>query len=359
MLLKLFVCLTFSLSFHSCFFNSSLQAFDFTSFWIYDDVAIDLEEDCQPFILEIKRLFLKDHEHAFNPGITRWQNKLILSFRIIPNPLLTFNSQIGLCLLDEDFNPGDPQILDTQDHRTIVPSRAEDARLITIGEKLYIIYSDNKEDYVSKCGFRVYVSELDFDGTQFVIVHTDCLKNFEGASPYLREKNWVPFDYQGNLLLSYSLMPHKVLRPLIGSDKCETYASSSQNIPWEYGELRGGTPAILDGDHYISFFHSSIDLLSVYSNKRSIAHYFMGAYIFSSKPPFEIQKVSPKPIIGHGFYKGDYYSPYWKSVRCVFPCGILVEEPYIYVSYGRQDHEMWIVKIDKQALLNSLVSSEQ
>ena len=336
--------------------NESLNAY----FWsVEPQEEIELEEDCQTFILETKRILLKEYEHAFNPGIVRFKDLLILSFRIIPNPLLTFNSQIGFVLLDDDFNPkSKPQILDTQDSLSLVPSRAEDGRLIVIGEKLYLVYSDNKEDYISKGGFRVYISEIDYRNNKFVVVHTDCLKEFEGANPYLREKNWVPFDYHGNMMLAYSLIPHTIFQHLPKTNKCETIAITQSKLTWGFGELRGGTPAVLDGDQYISFFHSSMDLLSVYSNKRCIAHYFMGAYTFSSTPPFKINKISPRPIIGKGFYKGVYYKYYWKSVMCVFPCGILVEEPFIYVSYGRQDHEMWIVKIDKQELLDSLVDCQ-
>jgi predicted GH43/DUF377 family glycosyl hydrolase len=316
---------------------------------------IDLEENCQDFILETKRIILKNYENAFNPSIIRWQGQLIMTFRLIPNPILTFNSQIGIVLLDENFEPTSTvQILDTQDKRSLVPSRAEDARLITIKDKLYLVYSDNKDDYISRGGFRVYVSELKFDDKSFSVGSTDCLKDFEGASSYIREKNWVPFEYNGLMMLAYSLTPHKIFRYFSGSEKCETISLTSSVINWEYGELRGGTAALLDGDNYLSFFHSSIDMLTAHSNGRKISHYFMGAYTFSSSPPFEINSISKEPIIGKGFYKGEYYKPYWKSVRCIFPCGMIIEDPYIYVSYGRQDHEIWIVKMDKQMLIDSL-----
>lgn len=324
------------------------------------NATIDLEKNKAEFILETKRIILKDYKDAFNPSIIRFQDKLLMTFRIIPNPYFTFNSQIGIVILDDNFDPiNTPQILDTQDKRSLVPSRAEDARLIAINNHLYMVYSDNKDDYITRAGFRVYVSELEFDGEFFHITHTDCLKDFENASPYLREKNWVPFDYYGTMLMAYSLTPHLIFRPIMGSETCTTVSTSKSEINWKYGELRGGTPAILDGNQYISFFHSSIDMLTDHSNKRCISHYFMGAYTFSSEPPFQITKISKEPIVGEGFYKGEYYKPYWKSVRCVFPCGLLVEDPYIYVSYGRQDHEIWIVKMDKQALLESLESVEQ
>jgi predicted GH43/DUF377 family glycosyl hydrolase len=346
------------ISFKKSLFCNILPFFLFLNCSLFS--LIDLEEHYDDCVLETKRIILKDYEHAFNPSIIRWNGQLVMSFRIIPNPLLTFNSQIGIVFLDDNFEPqSPPQLIDTQNKNSFVPSRAEDARLINIGDKLYIIYSDNKDDYISRGGFRVYVSELQNSGGVLKPCHTDCLKDFEGASPYLREKNWVPFVYSGELMLAYSLEPHKIFHYIPQSEKCETIALSSKFIKWEYGELRGGTPAILDGENYLSFFHSSIDMLTAHSNNRKISHYFMGAYTFSATPPFELTSASKKPIIGKGFYKGEYYKPYWKSVRCIFPCGLLIEEPYIYVSYGRQDHEIWIVKMDKQLLLDSLKGIEK
>ena len=84
-------------------------------------------------------------------------------------------------------------------------------------------------------------------------------------------------------------------------------------------------------------------------------HYFRGAYTFSRHPPFEGTAVSPQPIVGKGFYHGPIYERYWGSVRVVFPCGFIYDENYLWVSYGRQDHELWIAKLDKKKLLESLV----
>lgn len=37
-----------------------------------------------------------------------------------------------------------------------------------------------------------------------------------------------------------------------------------------------------------------------------------------------------------------------------FPMGFVVIEPYIYVSYGHNDRDSWIVQLNKSGLLNSL-----
>lgn len=83
-------------------------------------------------------------------------------------------------------------------------------------------------------------------------------------------------------------------------------------------------------------------------------HYFMGAYLFSEKPPFQMTSISPEPIIGPNFYSGKKHQT-WKPLRVVFPGGFVYDDTYIWVVYGRQDHEAWVVKLDREGLINSLI----
>lgn len=317
---------------------------------------LDLETMKQDFVMATKKIEIPGHPHAYNPSIIRWQGSLLLSFRITPSSKSKFDSILGLIWLDEQFNPiGEPQLLETQDKQTGIPSRSEDARLLAIDNQLWIVYSDNRDPIITRGGFRVYMAQLEQHGQHFSIRNIECLSKFEGESKDRREKNWVPFDYQGHLLLAYRLNPHRILRPLIGSGKCETFASSEGNIQWNWGELRGGTPALRVGDQYLSFFHSYADLATLQSDGKIMPHYFMGAYTFNLDPPFAITAISPEPIVAKTFYKGPIYQPYWKPVRVVFPCGFIDDDAYIWVAYGRQDHEAWLVKLDKQKLLQSLL----
>ena len=310
----------------------------------------------QDFVLESKKIEIPGFPHAFNPSIIRWKGSLLMSFRVIPNAKNPMISWLGLIWLDDNFDPiGPPQQLNIRNGNTIVPPRAEDARLITVGEKLYIVYSDNCDPIITKGGFRLYIGELNYNGLSFSVKNLDCLTRFEGASQNIREKNWVPFDYKGKLLLAYSLDPHRILQPLPGMGSCETFAISKGTFDWDWGVLRGGTPGIIDGDHYLSFFHSSKKMATVHSNNQAMPHYFMGAYTFALEPPFEITGISPEPIIKKGFYSEPIYERYWGSVRVVFPCGYIFDEDYVWIAYGRQDHEACVLKLDKKGLLKSLV----
>lgn len=329
----------------------------FLSAKCYGESLLDLEKDLlQNFVIETRKIQIPGYPQAFNPSIIRWNTGFLLSFRIIPDRRHSFNSYLGLVLLDENFFPiSRPQILNLHCGLVSTPSRAEDGRLLTVGNKLYMVYSDNIDKTISKGGFRVYLTELEWNGSRFVAKNVEGLMRFPNATSQKREKNWVPFDYKGNLFLSYSIDPHLVLRPLIGSNTCEPFSLSKGVFDWDWGVLRGGTAATIENDEYLSFFHSSIDMASLQSQGKKMAHYFMGAYTFRAEPPFEITKISAAPIIGKKYYSGTTHKPYWKPVRVVFPCGFVSSDKYIWVSYGRQDHEIWITKLDKEALFNSLI----
>lgn len=319
---------------------------------------VNLEDQASNFVLKTKQLQIPGYPDAFNPSIIEWENKILLSFRTIPKDSIintscsSAQSLIGLIFLDADFNPlNTPQIIDFFCEN----AKPEDARLIKVANRLYLIYSDNRDEMMSTAGFRMYITEILVDNETIAIGNTDAVLHFESENKDRREKNWVPFDYDGYLLMAYSLQEHKVLYPIPHSNEAATISCTQSNVSWNYGELRGGTPALLDGDEYLAFFHSSMDMSTVHSNGQKIPHYFMGAYTFNKEPPFEITKVSSTPIISLGFYEGKQYTPYWHPVHVVFPCGFIATKRFVYVSYGRQDHEIWLVKLDKQGLKESLI----
>jgi predicted GH43/DUF377 family glycosyl hydrolase len=327
----------------------------------YSNSIFEQNEMRDGIALETKQIKIPGHPHAFNPSIVLWKNSLILSFREIYDPFVLSdfdsagNSWIGIVMLDENFNPiSEPQVLDLQGLSSI-PSRAEDPRLITVGDRLYLIYSDNKDEFISKRGFRMQVAEVFFDGNNFSVGEIVSLLDFEGAHLNRREKNWVPFEFGGELQLAYSLVPHKVFSPSLLTGKCKTTALTKSEIAWNWGELRGGTPGLLiDDDNYLAFFHSSKKVSSPYSNGKKTLHYFIGAYTFSAQSPFEIKQMSPDPIIIKEFYADNIYVPYWKPLNVAFPGGLIANDKHIWMAFGRHDHEMWIVKFDRKNLLETL-----
>ena len=316
---------------------------------------VDLEEQLSECVVTAKQIILPDYPHAFNPSIIRWHGKLLLSFRVIPNPKKPFESWLGLVWLNENFEPiSIPQKLYLRPTPSYTPYRMEDGRLIELNGSLFLVYSDNEDVNISKGGFRVYVAQLKEINGFFTVEHVERLSKFDENNENKREKNWAPFIYNNTLMLSYSLNPHLILTPIFKTNSCKTVAQSECIVPWDWGELRGGTCASLDGDHYIGFFHSCKRMSSTHTPKE-VNHYFMGAYLFTRDKPFALTHISKEPIIGKQFYTGNEYSPYWGTVRVVFPCGFVADNTYFWIAYGRQDHEMWITQIDKKKLYKTLI----
>lgn len=348
-----------------CFFPLSL----FSAF-------IDLEEEIKsPSILEIKKIEIPGFPNAFNPSLIPFKDTLLMSFRTgdyfmasdaeedsllmsfrFHDPLNGSTNEIGLVVLDKDFNViSEPQLLMIPRLKPHLAFRQQDPRLIKVGNRVYIAYSNILENVAPQEIRRMFIVELFFDGKNFTAGVPECISRFEGENQQRWQKNWVPFEYEGKLMLSYSIQPHRVLFPFLdGSEEAFTVASSSGNIVWDWGQLRGGTQALLDGDHYLSFFHSTKEMKTQQSKGAKISHYFMGAYTFEKNPPFSVTSISPQPLVTPGFYSGPLHQT-WKPIRVVFPGGLIFDDTYIWVAYGRQDHEIWITKLDKKELYKSLV----
>lgn len=312
---------------------------------------MDLEENCDPFILNTRQIHIPKYPDAFNPSIVRYQDSILLVFRI-RDPLLKTTNEIGLIELDDMFKPiSKPYVVKI---RNQIPdqSMAQDPRIITIGDELFMVYNDMLGS--ARKGFRrMLIGKIQFDGKAFFIENPEMLNNFDQENKSRHEKNWAPFVFEDQLMLIYSLQPHIILKPIAFENRCETCFSTVNKASWEYGELRGGSQAFLVGDEYLSFFHSTKEMKTLQSEGKKISHYFMGAYTFEKDAPHAIKSISKKPIIGKNFYNGPLHKT-WKPLRVVFPGGFIFDEQHIFVAYGRQDHEIWIVTMDREALLKSL-----
>lgn len=191
------------------------------------------------------------------------------------------------------------------------------------------------------------------------------------------EKNWSPFFRHEQLHFVYSLHPLRILQvdgysstarkkknetdlspdageviytahaSLVSETRCPESAAA-----WEYGQMRGGTPALLVGGEYLTFFHSRFRLRG-----SSFETYFMGAVTFSAEPPFRLLRQSRVPLLLDAWYLGK-----WTGMRStdyvVFPIGLVVAEeagaPTFTLSLGRNDREGWVVKMRVDALLATL-----
>ena len=73
-----------------------------------------------------------------------------------------------------------------------------------------------------------------------------------------------------------------------------------------------------------------------------------------SSPPFEITHVSPEPIMHEAFLNESFGWAYRAVNFIAFPMGFVIMDPFIYLSYGKNDRDSWVLKLNKTGLLSSL-----
>lgn len=311
-------------------------------------------------ILDVKTVPIRNVPAPYNASLIEDEDgKYLLFFRydILNDPHVNFNhspftSHIGWVRLDENLEQTEEgfQTIDTKS------CYSEDPRAIKMEGKLYLVYNDILPHTCYCRTLRVAEVDLKKSATHSIAI----------LDPHIQavEKNWAPFVYQKRgespeLYFQYHFNPHKILRLLNFKTGELDHLSFPNNpclkkIPWQpsWGELRGGTPARLVDGEYLAFFHT------MFKDSDGTAWYLMGAYTFSSKPPFELKSISRYPILFQGIYETLPIESAPVLAHVIFPAGFCPAKKgnrdVFYVSCGENDSAVKILTIDKKALFNSL-----
>jgi predicted GH43/DUF377 family glycosyl hydrolase len=220
-----------------------------------------------------------------------------------------------------------------------------DPRVLVLNSShLWITFNNNH----GRVSMGVAELALNASGSAKISFHCD------GIQYNSIEKNWVAFQHNDAVLYVQRINPFHVVATHGASNAMAATTFSLHHevqIPWwHYGEFRGGTNALLIGDVYLAFFHSSTQLPGNYMKT-----YFMGAYTFTSKPPFKLVAMSEVPIMHNFLYTGAWSQ--FKNRRIdyvVFPTNFFVEDGVVHLSLGFQDREGLLVKINLEKLQHSL-----
>jgi predicted GH43/DUF377 family glycosyl hydrolase len=265
------------------------------------------------------------------------------------NPI-PFYSYIGFAKLNKNFD-----VLEVAEKLNTKSKFSEDPRIVKVNDSYYLSYND-KLDTPVYCR-SIHVAQWHPEEQK--------LSHITNLDQHIQpiEKNWVPFEYgsqkNARLHFVYSMFPHKIMRldnPSTNSMVHLTFDRNPglQNLAWteKWGKIRGGTPARLIENEYLSFFHSSF-------TEDNIVWYVMGAYTFENKPPFRITSISRYPILFKGIYESPHINTAPAKVRCIFPAGFAIEhsqdQVFLHVSCGENDAAVKIVTIDYDRLKKSMV----
>jgi len=200
----------------------------------------------------------------------------------------------------------------------------EDPRVFKFRNKLWII-----------CHFRginfpypSLVNTNNFNNNNILIFPIDNSSNpillyYKNMQKY--EKNWMPFEYNNNLYIVYSVIPsHKILLVDINTGNCTNIYETKARIPSR--EFGNGSPPqlikIFNKEYFIGILH-----IRGHKNNDNIIIRKNIFYLFKKNPPFNIKYISNIFNLDSIFYEIE------------FVVGLMVDQnkKLVYISYGVDD----------------------
>lgn len=348
-----------------------------------------------PFVLsthEIHGSQLPDIKYSFNPSILKIPSGTVLFVFRLDKFYSKTENELGYILLDDKSWAALQAPKKTLwDNGGDEVKQLVDGRLFVFDDKIYIAYCCQSLDFSVFYMVELVLNEKNelraLMGTRKDMIYPEANQEVE--------KNWGPFQFDHKtrggknipvLFVEYSIVPHRILHhnrdpsdlqnnplsrlPLssgmdpfhpkyaeMHSSYCTTIEGDDALKFWaDWGTLHGGTPPrkVWTPDlkwRYLSFFHTRKKFVGSDGVKRT--YYAMGAYLFKPLPPFVISHISKYPIVGDTFYSGNTSYIYGHSFD-IFPGSFYKDGQSIFLSYGRNDRETWVMRMNTVGLYASL-----
>ncbi len=312
-------------------------------------------------IINTQKISIPGYRKSFNPSLIPFKEGYLLSFRYRGKTRLSPKEKearidpsfIGLAQLDKNFKciRKSAQLLDILSYSSEISKTAEDARLFTWGERIFIIFNDLPLARKNN-GYALYLGELIEQNGKFTLKEKVLPLQYTNATAI--EKNWVPFISEAKLFLIYDNRPKRIILEVDAqTGNCKEVSAIPSHFDWKWGQIWGGTPAYPIDDQFLTFFHSFISVKASEADPRSKRgrNYVMGAYTFDLNYPFAVRAISSIPLGNLTDYTTD------NRHRIIFPGGLVIEENLIHVVWGKNNTQILLTTFDKQKLLDSLVST--
>src|ERR1700733_13982206 len=188
-------------------------------------------------VLSTKRIVFDEFPDAFNPSLIEFDEGFLMSFRFCPDvPSQPWINYIAVVLLNKNLIPvSEPQVLSTRPKKSKTPSQSEDARIFKYRDRLFLIYNDNIDfSGTSTCDRRdMFMAELLYENGSFKLSPSLKLIHEEKYPSVLWQKNWMPFDWNGTLLFTYTLNPHEVIFPNFSTGSCYHCYETKADFDWK------------------------------------------------------------------------------------------------------------------------------
>jgi len=215
----------------------------------------------------------------------------------------------------------------------------EDSRIFEFHGKHWIICYFRGKNFP----FPSLVDTEDF-GHYIIIFPLDKSQNpviLDYKNRKVMEKNWMPFEYNGELYVVYSIKPHKILKVNTKNGECTDFSATDfpgMEIEQDIGN--GAPPQLFNvrgKDYFLGMGHVRGEIDGEMIRKNFL-------YLFEAKPPFKIVAMSKIFDILDNF------------IFIEFGSGLLVNEKdeEVYISFGKDDCHGIIVTLPKNKVLDIL-----
>jgi predicted GH43/DUF377 family glycosyl hydrolase len=257
------------------------------------------------------------------------------------------NSVIGLCECDDSWNirPKTGKILDLPGRRE--NSEAEDGRLLIHEDRLYLVYTDNRGQFLARLN------------SDLIPTWIQKFYSVEGLKITSQEKNWAFFSHWTGLYCIYSIDPHVVLK--YDKSALKVFCHGTWPFDWNYGSPRGGVVSVPHKKMYWHWFHSShsMQIGTDDCRWRGSKRYHLGVYVFDNKPPFSPIGYSKFPLLSGADHEEKHLPGVDRPSEhaVVFCCGAVRDELNSgwWISYGENDMRCKVAHVPDSVVMANFV----
>jgi len=276
--------------------------------------------------------------HAYNPSIIRFQNRLLLSYRLHDRG--DWRTNLAIAELDASLNA--ISVKPFQPPAELKDNSHEDARLFLHQNKLWLSWTVSQwpaTEFRSLVGYGP-LAETDAGWT----VEKFYIPNYGKNDFTAIEKNFVFWPRNDRLYCLYLTHGNQqTILVLDGARVEEVITSKALACPWG-NAIHGG--AICEGQNgnLVHFYNTH----STHKD-RNLDRYQIGVAELAPLPPFDMVRIGRKPVLRGEEGVNLDGNPRFKA-NVVFVCGAIREPDGYIIAFGNNDADCRIVKLQEKDL---------
>lgn len=273
---------------------------------------------------------------GYNPSIAAVGKDFLLAYR--SHRWGDLRTSLAVARLDANLNVKSNEWIEFGDALSY-----EDPRFFWHAGALWMSYI--RSEYPKALTAEVWVGQLGRESGRYYVANARKVE--PPWKPQRMEKNWIFFEREGRLFAIYAVREEQVV--LEFDNWTVTKVHKSRPATWNWGSPRGGTSPVDSGDgKLVRIFHSRTD----YEFAPTTWRYHVGACLMEASPPFQIVKLSKRPIITASHNDETYARDkcFHHKPAIVFPGGWTPTQSGMLTALGVNDNSSHLVLLNRKDL---------